>query len=532
MIVHEFLRNRRGNFAMTLAIAIIPVVMSAGIAVDYSSVSRQQFRLQNAVDAATLAAGKEMATMKDKQVKSAVRKFLKANLDADDFKQIRRTKIKIDRKNNALEVAARAKMPANFGPIIGIKTLPYGAIASTGLAMGSLEAVLVLDNTGSMSVDGKIDALKNASTNFVNNILDLAGNGDSAKIGIVPFAEYVNVGTDKAGQPWLQLTHDAAEGECIPDQPTPPSSTCTNTTPNVSIDGSSLNGSGLSCTIGGHTLGSGSGFPSGFDIDGFFDDIDALNNGSNSSSSCSASSSGSSSSSASCSTTSGGNNNGSGGSNGGGNASQKGSFCPETGGIWHGCVGSRHHPKNLMDNGYGDRIPAFYGSEAGYEQCPTQLVELTDDKQKILGTINAMEATGNTYIPTGLIWGLRVLSSREPFAQAASKSVAMKKNIQKALILMSDGENTISKNPDSHLHDGSDYAQADAWTAKMCKSIKKQGITLYTLSFGTDISSNTKKLLKKCASSPAYFYDASNGDKLAEAFEDIAVSLTRLYLKK
>ncbi|MEM7461313.1 MAG: TadE/TadG family type IV pilus assembly protein [Pseudomonadota bacterium] len=418
MTVHKFLRDQRGNFAMTLAIAIIPVVLSAGIAVDYSSVSRQQFRLQNAVDAATLAAGKEMTVLKDRQVRRTVRNYLKANLDAEGFREIRKTKIKIDRENNALEVNAQARMPANFGPIIGIRNMRYSASASTALAIGSLEAVLVLDNTGSMSVDGKIEALKDASTNFVNNIMDLAGGGDSTKIGIVPFAEYVNVGTDKSGESWLELKHDAAEGECIPDQPMPPSSSCTSSTINVSIDGSSSKGNRLSCNFGGHSLGGGSGFPSGFNFGGFF------GNWSSNFFNCSSTGFGNSSNAA-CGGTGGTNG------NGGGNATQTGLFCPGTGGLWQGCVGSRDYPKNLQDNGYGERIPAFYGSEQGYEQCPSKLVELTNDRQELLKTINDMRATGNTYIPTGLIWGLRVLSSQEPFAQAANKSTARKKNIQK-----------------------------------------------------------------------------------------------------
>ncbi|MEM7461312.1 MAG: hypothetical protein AAF362_01380, partial [Pseudomonadota bacterium] len=62
---------------------------------------------------------------------------------------------------------------------------------------------------------------------------------------------------------------------------------------------------------------------------------------------------------------------------------------------------------------------------------------------------------------------------------------------------MSDGENTISKNQNSHLHNGTDYSQSDAWTAELCNSIKKTGVSIYTLSFGTTVSSETKKLLKR-----------------------------------
>ncbi|MEM7465092.1 MAG: pilus assembly protein, partial [Pseudomonadota bacterium] len=81
-------------------------------------------------------------------------------------------------------------------------------------------------------------------------------------------------------------------------------------------------------------------------------------------------------------------------------------------------------------------------------------------------------------------------------------------------------------------HNGTDYSQSDAWTAELCNSIKKTGVSIYTLSFGTTVSSETKKLLKRCATSPAYFFDAADRGKLVAAFDDIAGSLMKLYLKK
>ena len=54
----SFRSDTGGNFAITLAIVAIPLFLSAGLALDYSSAYMFRERLQNAVDAATLAAGR------------------------------------------------------------------------------------------------------------------------------------------------------------------------------------------------------------------------------------------------------------------------------------------------------------------------------------------------------------------------------------------------------------------------------------------------------------------------------------------
>ena len=57
--LREFSRDRRGNVAAVFALAAIPVVGVAGIAVDYSRAFRVQADLQYSVDAAALAGAAE-----------------------------------------------------------------------------------------------------------------------------------------------------------------------------------------------------------------------------------------------------------------------------------------------------------------------------------------------------------------------------------------------------------------------------------------------------------------------------------------
>ncbi|MGI9513049.1 MAG: TadE/TadG family type IV pilus assembly protein, partial [Anderseniella sp.] len=55
----RFGKNEKGSLAPVLGVAAIPIFMAAGLAVDYGNAVSVQARLQAAVDAAALAAGRE-----------------------------------------------------------------------------------------------------------------------------------------------------------------------------------------------------------------------------------------------------------------------------------------------------------------------------------------------------------------------------------------------------------------------------------------------------------------------------------------
>ena len=402
----QFLRDERGNFAMMFAIGIIPVALSAGIAIDYSMASRYDSRLQAAVDAATLAAGVDLPKNTDAQVKKIVSAYLRANMENDDFAQLAGVpKITIDRKTMKLTVEADGNMKTGLGGLVGIKKINYGGIASIQAAWGGIEAVLVLDNTGSMAVDNKSAQLKIASKFFIDDMMALNKVETRVKVGIVPFAEYVNVGTNNGGASWLSLP---AANSASP---------------------------------------------------------------------------------------------------------------------WIGCTGSRDRRLSLEDGSYNTLVPTVVGVA-----CPAEITPLTADKTRLMNEADSMQTSGNTYIPAGIAWGLRVLSSQAPFTEAATPVVQKRDNITKAMIVMTDGANTISKNPVTQYHDGTDVAQANSWTLQACAEVKKQNVKLFTVTFGAAVPRATKDIIKACASGTENYFDADDGKQLKQAFTEISESLKRLYL--
>jgi hypothetical protein len=144
----------------------------------------------------------------------------------------------------------------------------------------------------------------------------------------------------------------------------------------------------------------------------------------------------------------------------------------------------------------------------------------------VTAKIRSMSAWGDTYIPSGLVWGLRMLSPDEPLTAAAPYS-DIGDGLRKAMVLMTDGANSHS--PLYPSHDGTDTAEANELTAELCTNIKAKGILLFTVAFEiTD--STTLDLMEDCATSTSYFYDAENSADLEESFKNIATKLMDVHL--
>lgn len=195
---------------------------------------------------------------------------------------------------------------------------------------------------------------------------------------------------------------------------------------------------------------------------------------------------------------------------------------------WNGCVGSRLYPLNLRDADYSERVPGIPGNN-----CPDPITDLSSSESTLLANINDMVANGDTYIPAGLTWGMRILSKREPFSNAASDEEVESENIDRVLILMTDGENQRSAElPSEPTHWGSNIAQADTWTTEVCDQIKAQGISIYTVTFGDSIPTDTRDLIMNCASAPSQYFHAASGEELSEAFKSVSKKLTKLSLSR
>ena len=156
------------------------------------------------------------------------------------------------------------------------------------------------------------------------------------------------------------------------------------------------------------------------------------------------------------------------------------------------------------------------------------MLPLTGIQGQVISKINALSPSGETYIPSGLIWGWRALSPGAPFSESA---LGASDPVEQALVLMTDGFNTKSRN--GSKHNGSNTSDANTATSEICTNIKavSTGIKVYTIAYSvTDPA--IKTILQNCASKPDYYFDAGSNAQLAAAFEQIARSLTQIRLTR
>ncbi len=102
----------------------------------------------------------------------------------------------------------------------------------------------------------------------------------------------------------------------------------------------------------------------------------------------------------------------------------------------------------------------------------------------------------------------------------------------KALVLMTDGRNTLATYAPNHWSAGAaDWARGDAKTATLCGNIKRDKIEDYTVSFMVT-DAGAKSLPSNCASNPSKAYSADNAAELAKVFEEIGQNLVALRLSR
>src|SRR5262249_6397141 len=122
------------------------------------------------------------------------------------------------------------------------------------------------------------------------------------------------------------------------------------------------------------------------------------------------------------------------------------------------------------------------------------------------------------------------------------------KHMNKAVVLLTDGENTIgTKSGSSQNHSAYGYledgklgttssstavTQLDRRMTQVCNSLKAQGVYVYTIGLGTGITSSIQQLLKDCATADNYAFISPSASDLQTIFSTIGDSLSSLRVSK
>lgn len=202
--------DRKGTTALIFSLTTIPVVAVVGGGVDMGRAMNLRAEMQGVLDSAALAAGRQFQlTNSDTAAKTMVTNSFNAafNIPAQHFANPTLTTNTVDLVNLQINVKATADVPTPFLALVGVPKLSFTVSSQAGLTVGgpnndkNIEVSMMLDITGSMSDPAggglsKIEAAKIAAKDLVNIVIPSNYSGtQSSRIALVPFSQYVNVGT-------------------------------------------------------------------------------------------------------------------------------------------------------------------------------------------------------------------------------------------------------------------------------------------------------------------------------------------------
>lgn len=213
--LRNFCIERRGNVAMTFALAAIPMIGFVGAAIDYSQANSVKADMQTALDSTALMLANEAAATSAAQLQIDAAKYFTALFNRPEAKNIQITATYSANGGPSLSVNASVSLPANFMQLVGYNNFTISSSSATKWSSARLRVALVLDNTGSMATHGKISALKTATETLLSRLQSAATTNDDVYVSIVPFVKDVNVDPINHAAAWIDWTDwNANNGTC------------------------------------------------------------------------------------------------------------------------------------------------------------------------------------------------------------------------------------------------------------------------------------------------------------------------------
>lgn len=496
VLLARFFGSRRGNVAMIFALAAPVVALIVGFGIDLTRHQAARVAAQSSVDAAILAAAASGVRDLD-GMQVIVETYLRANAEPGTQHVNSGYAVTVTQLNaTQVQVALSGEVDAFFGGLFGMSKMPVNvnAVAERGAADG-VELVMVLDNTWSMSASAggatRIEALKSSARILTNALM--TDDEDDVRIGVVPYAEYVNVGTGNRSASWLSVPADYSTTS------TPSPRVCTQ----VPVTSTTCTGG-----VRGTCTRYRDGVPEQYACW-------------TTAQTCTTTPVNPPRTTESCT--------------GGGNP-------VTTNYRWYGCVYSRNSGSLRLND--SQPTVAYKGFLGTSQTCLNPILTLTDQKTTVLSSINGLVVNVGSYrpethIPSGLIWGVNVLSPTAPFTEGRAYSEG-NRTPRKIMVLMTDGENTLRYNAADGRHltlsgnattAATQKAATNKDVADICVYAKSQGIEIYTVALSVT-SETARSMLRTCASGDDHAFDATDSASLEASFAGIAASINAVRLVK
>lgn len=206
----NFWASQNGTVAVIFALAAVPLLLAAGVALDYSQAQRYQSELQVATDAAILAAGTQ-SNKNLSELEAIADSYFESNININSGVEISHTQLQ--QSGNALTYNVTASVDTVLLKVLGIESIDLQAKSEVKPSLHATELVIVMDTTGSMSFGSSWTDAKNVINQTVQTLSSLQSTNDGFYVTLLPISDRVNVGTNKSA--WLSVAAPTPWNGCM-----------------------------------------------------------------------------------------------------------------------------------------------------------------------------------------------------------------------------------------------------------------------------------------------------------------------------
>lgn len=183
----RFADNEGGSLSIFAIFMFLAILILGGVGVDFMYNEIRRVKLQNTLDRAILAAADLEQTQ---PAETVVRDYFgKAGLSAN----LRRVSVDEGMTHRTVSAAADQRTNSLFLRLLGYDEMIAGAGGTAEERVNKVEISLVLDVSGSMRDNRKLETMQGAARDFVDSLVN-PGTRGRVSLSLVPYSEHVNVG--------------------------------------------------------------------------------------------------------------------------------------------------------------------------------------------------------------------------------------------------------------------------------------------------------------------------------------------------
>jgi Flp pilus assembly protein TadG len=190
-LIKKNVKSTEGAVLPLFAVTLFPILFLGGMVMDMGRQAYVNTQLAYACDAAAIAGARYNVD----DVQTNALKIFYANYPPNKNNVSVTPLVTLSSDQTIVKVTASAQLSVLFSGLLGRSSLPVKGETQVRRQLASNQVAMVLDVTGSMAYNGKIDGLRVAATQLVNVIFENNTTLATTAISIIPFVATVNIGT-------------------------------------------------------------------------------------------------------------------------------------------------------------------------------------------------------------------------------------------------------------------------------------------------------------------------------------------------